>query len=153
MVSKHVLCIPLQEKPCGFQACFNRSIKVLDLLFHCLSGECARSARVWMESALAARSCECPSALAARSCEWRARSQRARVSVQARSQRARVSHQPWIGSSRLGSIFCQWYAVSAANKLWPNFSKICEASKASCEPKSEQQVCLRMVCENFLELN
>ena len=142
MVSKHVLCIPLQEKPCGFQACFNRSIKVLDLLFHCLSGERARSARVWMESALAARSCECPSALAARSCEWRAR-----------SQRACVSHQPWIGSSRLGSIFCQWYAVSAANKLWPNFSKICEASKASCEPKSEQQVCLRMVCENFLELN
>ena len=75
----------------GFQACFNRSIKVLDLLFHCLSGERARSARVWMESALAARSCECPSALAARSCEWRARSQRARVSVQARSQRARVN--------------------------------------------------------------
>ena len=58
-----------------------------------------------------------------------------------------------IGSSRLGSIFCQWYAVSAAKKLWPNFSKIREASKASCEPNSDQRVCLRMVCENFLELN
>ena len=56
------------------------------------------------------------------------------------------------GSSLLGSI-CQHYAVSAANKLWQNFSeKIWEVSKAFCDPKSEQQLCLRMVCEKFWEL-